>query len=901
MIAATASANDTSPDAAPRGRWSAPDGIIALAAGAVALVLYVATLQPDLGGPEDTPKFQFLGYVLGTAHPPGYPLYVLLSHLFVQLPIRTIAYRANLFSAVMAALACGLTYVLGREIGATRWMAFCAALGLATGAGFWRGAVFAEVYSLAAVVSAAGTALLLAWGARGGAGRLLAAVAVLSLGLGNHLTIVGVVPAFAIYVLLRDRRALTARVLAGAAVILLLGVSQYGFIVLRTRQGASFLESQARSLPELVSVVTAERFASERFAFGPTALVTVQIPTVALVVGSELGIAGLVGLAAGLIAAVRTRNAGAMVIIGAAAGMFAMVINLSGDVYGFITPVMVLIWPLAGLGLSAIFLSWRPASAGPLQASERGGIVLRHGVRVLAVAAAAAMPLANLAANYKEADRSGGTAEARFLRSLHRQLPDHAAIVAENYGYDMLLQYLRLTGEAGPDRGIAPIEFAADAVQKAARDGRRVFAFAGAATFFGAEGLRFARTPLAGPSLDEWVRALPRGTVIVAAAAYTPVPLELSGIDRRDPRGLGQPRSFSAFVRMVGEPDVARAAGHAAISLAVEPGMLNARLPVFPGTVRSSADERGARLELAGRTIAHAATGLAIAVFSPDGALARAFTLQRDQLLRVPFEEALYELEGENACGDVGTDRWSDVTPALATGSWVATLPANGSVVIDTAIADSRGLRSRASILLGSGAAREIDRAPGADGTDVLSTELTRTPGGRPVFRLAFDRPVVAARARLKPGGARSSVRVCAQEMFPLFADGASQAVLRPDFESEAYFGPGWGDVEQTATGRVRRGADRATLLLPLRRGYDYRVFLDLAGATGTRIDIAFNNDAIGACALGSGVPCEVALPRGAVRDGTNTLTLAPQGSSPITFQSAQVLRQAVNGSFHGR
>ena len=294
--------------------------------------------------------------MLGTAHPPGYPLYVLLSHLFVQLPIRTIAYRANLFSAVMAALACGLTFVLGRQIGATRWMAFCAALGLATGASFWRGAVFAEVYSLAAVVAAAGTALLLAWGARGGAGRLLAAVAVLSLGLGNHLTIVGVVPAFVIYVLLRDRRALTARVLAAAAVILLLGVSQYGFIVLRTRQGASFLESQARSLSELVSVVTAERFASERFAFGPTALATVQIPTVALVVGDELGIAGLVGLAAGLIAAVRTRNAGAMVIVGAAAGMFAMVINLSGDVYGFITPVMVLLWPLAGLGLSAILL-----------------------------------------------------------------------------------------------------------------------------------------------------------------------------------------------------------------------------------------------------------------------------------------------------------------------------------------------------------------------------------------------------------------------------------------------------------------------------------------------------------------------------------------------------------------
>ena len=94
----------------------ARDSLWALAIGVAALALYLATLQPDFGGPEDTPKFQFLGYVLGTAHPPGYPLYVLLSHFFVKLPIRTIAYRANLFSAVMAAVACALAYAIARQL-----------------------------------------------------------------------------------------------------------------------------------------------------------------------------------------------------------------------------------------------------------------------------------------------------------------------------------------------------------------------------------------------------------------------------------------------------------------------------------------------------------------------------------------------------------------------------------------------------------------------------------------------------------------------------------------------------------------------------------------------------------------------------------------------------------------
>src|SRR5688572_26288485 len=78
-------------------------------------ILYRATLQPDLGGPEDTPKFQFLGYVFGTAHPPGYPLYSMLSGLFVHLvPVGPIAYRANLFSAVMAAIACATVFLIAR-------------------------------------------------------------------------------------------------------------------------------------------------------------------------------------------------------------------------------------------------------------------------------------------------------------------------------------------------------------------------------------------------------------------------------------------------------------------------------------------------------------------------------------------------------------------------------------------------------------------------------------------------------------------------------------------------------------------------------------------------------------------------------------------------------------------
>jgi hypothetical protein len=66
------------------------------------LVVYQSSLLPGVGCSGDTAKFQFLGKVLGTPHATGYPTYVILNHLFVNLyPFGELAYRANLLSALL--------------------------------------------------------------------------------------------------------------------------------------------------------------------------------------------------------------------------------------------------------------------------------------------------------------------------------------------------------------------------------------------------------------------------------------------------------------------------------------------------------------------------------------------------------------------------------------------------------------------------------------------------------------------------------------------------------------------------------------------------------------------------------------------------------------------------------
>ncbi len=850
------------------------DSLIALLVAGCTLALYVATLQPGLGGPEDTPKFQFLGYVLGTAHPPGYPLYVLLTHVFVQLPFGTIAYRANLFSAVMAAIACAVSYIIGRQLGTGRWAAVCASFALATGLAFWKGAVFAEVYALAASIVALTIALLLSWGGTGYAGRLLAAVGTFGLGLGNHLTIVGLVPAGAWFILIRHRKALSWRLVIACAAVLLLAVSQYWFIVVRSRQASTYLESRATSLSELAAVVTAQRFANERFAFGPKALLTHQLPSVSSAIRTEMGTAGVLLLAGGLVAAIRRRNTAAILVLAAAAGLLAMVLNIAGDVAGFITPVMVLLWPVAGLGIQAI----------------ADLLATRVVVRWAMLGAAALIPVSGVASNYAASDHSRDTEDARFFRAIFTQLPGTAEIVMENYWNAMMINYLSFTEETGRPGGLWQLDSRAPTIRKAKRDGRRVFAFAGSATFLEAEGLQFQRTPLEGPLLNEWLKGLPRSSLAIGAAANVPVPIEALPIDRTRAPAVGAFRAFGSFAWVAGETDAA-----------IE--VNTARASVTRGAAVASADGRRARVDFEGHNIAEVDEGIALAVFSPAGELIRTLEFHAGEPLRVPFQGALYELTGDNPCVDVTATGWSDITPLAAAGSWVAGVDAYGPVTLETEFSGAPGIRTRASPRLGGGTIRNIGETREADGRTVVVTEFLRRDYQRPLFRFSLDRLPAAARARLRTGEAAASLKLCADQPAPLFSPHKSQATVRADFESEPYFGPGWSGAQRTGVVTVRQSAaGPSTLLLPLDADGDYRMMLNVDAARGSRLTVEANGKPAGACLIDDTAPCEIPLSRGVLRTGVNWITLTMSSASPaderapaplaMTFRRARIRRE---------
>ncbi len=81
----------------------------------VALVVYIRTLAPTVTL-VDSGELIVAARFLGVAHPPGFPLYLLLAHLASLVPIGNVAVRINFASAFFAALACAMLTLLVAEI-----------------------------------------------------------------------------------------------------------------------------------------------------------------------------------------------------------------------------------------------------------------------------------------------------------------------------------------------------------------------------------------------------------------------------------------------------------------------------------------------------------------------------------------------------------------------------------------------------------------------------------------------------------------------------------------------------------------------------------------------------------------------------------------------------------------
>ena len=167
--------------------------LLALAIGGV----YAITLHPGVGR-GDTAELQYVGPLLGVCHPPGYAIEVTFARLFNAISVGpSVAWRINLMMAVCGTIGCLLFYGTVRRITGRIWTGCIAAGLLAFSNIYWQHSVLAEVYVFYAVFLLLATYATARFLGSDRAGWLFLTAGALGVCVGDRISEVTILPAFA--------------------------------------------------------------------------------------------------------------------------------------------------------------------------------------------------------------------------------------------------------------------------------------------------------------------------------------------------------------------------------------------------------------------------------------------------------------------------------------------------------------------------------------------------------------------------------------------------------------------------------------------------------------------------------------------------------------------------------
>lgn len=188
----------------------------------LSLAVYIRTLAPTFSF-WDCGEFVAAGYILGVPHPPGSPLYILLSRLFSIIPIASdIAVRINLLSAISSAFTAMFAYLSLVQLSgiclkdssyrfkalAVQSGAWIGALVMAFSMTNWNNSVEAEVYGLAMLLFTAIFWLSLLYIQKQGtaSGERIGILCIFLgfVGIGVHMVVFLIIPVVALFFILRS-------------------------------------------------------------------------------------------------------------------------------------------------------------------------------------------------------------------------------------------------------------------------------------------------------------------------------------------------------------------------------------------------------------------------------------------------------------------------------------------------------------------------------------------------------------------------------------------------------------------------------------------------------------------------------------------------------------------------
>ncbi len=176
--------------------------------------LYSHTMPPGISSwiveGWDSAVLQITGSTWGVPHSPGYPLYTILSNLFVRmlgvvpgLSDTSVVWRVSFWSTFTSLLTLLFVYLTARKLAKNRAAAILATALLGISFNFWRAAIMTEVYSLNALLFALTYWLAVNWDTDRRDRWLIALGLTLGAAIAHHRTALILPPTVALWTLIR--------------------------------------------------------------------------------------------------------------------------------------------------------------------------------------------------------------------------------------------------------------------------------------------------------------------------------------------------------------------------------------------------------------------------------------------------------------------------------------------------------------------------------------------------------------------------------------------------------------------------------------------------------------------------------------------------------------------------
>jgi hypothetical protein len=423
-------------------------GVAAIGVFVVALVVYMRTLLPGSSF-GDWGEMQMIPAQLGVPHPTGYPLYVLLGKAFSLLPIGSVAYRANLLSAVAAAGAAAAVVLVSTRLAVRPFIAATAGLTLAVTGTLWLEATFSEMNGLHLLLVGLVIHRALVWRSERRDSDLRLGGLLAGLSVANHLLAVTVVPIVVLLVLFDARQRLREQpaLLVQAGLLFLAAASLYLFIPLRALAGPPEVYGPLLTWDGLSGLISGAQFRGDmhfgsmeslRVAWNALPGVAVQFQTYGNAVFLVLGLAGAA------IQLVRDRWAAFML------GLLALMsVYVFANYLGDLDHYLLVAWFALAVWLAVAAEALVVATVdrlGPRAADIRVVLVL--------------LPIVIAASNWAIRDQSANRAGDEFAPTVFAQLPPNAVLLTY---WDALtnLSYAHCIEGARPDLSLRAFDPAA--------------------------------------------------------------------------------------------------------------------------------------------------------------------------------------------------------------------------------------------------------------------------------------------------------------------------------------------------------------------------------------------------------------------------------------------------------